>query len=148
MQKLKSGRDAARVILSRYPDYGKAPPEYLAGIAELIASLDDAVVLAMVNIRTGISARCKYLPTQADFVAFADEFEEKRYAVRDLRKGRVPEPIVNTKASPFPKLTAAFSEEPQLLARTFECLAQASKAFATQGIDAARGVLAQGRPVR
>lgn len=144
MQRLKAGTEAAQTILSRYPDYGKASPEYLAGIAELLAEFPDDVLRTMTDRRIGISAKHKFLPTQADIVEFADKLDEKRASMRDLRKGRVPEPIGNgLKPTPFPQLWAAFKDEPQLLVRTFNCLFDASKRLATDGKEAAREVLAR-----
>ena len=148
LQRLKAGRDAAKVILQRYPDYGKSSPEYLAGIAELLADLPPENVRVMCDPRIGISARHKFLPTQADFLEFDEQLEARRYATRDLRQGRVPEPIGNgAKPTPFPKLAAAFRDQPELLLRKFDCLCDASKALATIGVDAAREILRKGRTI-
>ena len=133
------------MILSRFPDYGKAPPEYLAGIAELLASYSLDIVRTMTDSRIGISARCKFLPTQADIVEFAEALESRRHATRDLRQGRVAERPYERKAIPFPSLWAAFREEPALLERTFETLADASRALAQNGRESAEGILRRGK---
>lgn len=148
LQRLKAGRDAAKTILSRYPDYGKSPPEYLAGIAELLADIPPENLRVMVDPRIGISAKHKFLPTQADILEFDEQIEARRYATRDLRQGRVPEPIgLGVKAMPFPKLAAAFKDQPHLLQRSFDCLFDASKALATQGRDAAETILKRGKTI-
>lgn len=142
LQRLQAGRDAAKKILSRYPDYGKASPEYIAGIAELLASYPDDILKTAADNRIGISAVNKFLPTQADIIEYIDKLEQKRYATRDIRQGRVPEPIgKKEKPTPFPALWKAFADEPDLLVRTFNCLCDASKRLALDGKEAARDVL-------
>ena len=134
--------ETAKAILSRFPDYGKAPPEYLASIAELLADMPPGNLKVMVDKYIGISARCKYLPTHADFVEFGEQLEARRYATRDLRQGRVPEPISRgAKPAPFPQLAEAFKDEPDLLVVNFDKLFEASRQLAMHGIDAARNVL-------
>lgn len=140
------GRDVAKAILSRFPDYGKASPEYLAGMAQLLSTFPADILKVMVDPRLGISARCKFLPTQAEVIEYADMLREKREAVRDLRKGRVPEPIgLGKKAEPFPALWAAFKDETDLLRRNFDTLADASRALAMHGREAAVRVLRGGK---
>lgn len=145
LQKLKAGTEAAKTILSRYPDYGKSSPEYLASIAELLADIPPENLRVMTDKFIGISAKCKFLPTHADFVEFDEALEAKRYATRDLRQGRVPEPIYSAKPMPFPKLWAAFRDEPHLLDRNFDCLCDASKALAMHGREAAMDILKRGK---
>jgi len=146
LQRLKAGMESAKMILCRYPDYGKAPPEYLASVAELLADMPTENLRAMTDKHIGISAKCKFLPTHADFIEFDEQIESRRYATRDLRQGRVPQPIGSTKKpTPFPKLAALFKDEPHLLERNFDCLFDASRILATQGEDAAREVLRKGK---
>lgn len=133
------------MILSRFPDYGKSPPEYLAGMAELLSTFPADMLRTMTDPRIGISAKHKFLPTQADVIEFADHLRQKRETVRDLRDGRIPEPVgLGVKAMPFPKLWAAFADEPELLHRNFELLSEASRALGMHGKEAARGVLKRG----
>lgn len=145
LQKLKAGMEAAQTILTRYPDYGKASPEYLASIAELLADMPPENLRVMCDKFIGISAKCKFLPTHADFVEFDEGIEAKRYSTRDLRHGRVPEPVYSAKPMPFPKLWAAFREEPHLLERNFDCLCDTSKALAMHGMEAAADILKRGK---
>lgn len=146
LRRLRAGSEAAQTILKRYPDYGKAPPEYLASIAELLADMPPENVRVMADKHIGISAICKFLPTHADFVEFDEKLEARRYAQRDLRKGRVPEPIgTGAKPQPFPKLWAAFNTESHLLQRNFDCLCDASKALAMHGREAALDILKRGK---
>lgn len=135
--------------MTRYPEYGKAPPEYLAGLAKLLATYPDSVLKTMTDIRLGVTARYKFLPTPADIVEFGEQLEQRWEAMRDIRQGRIPEPIGSTrKAMPFPRLYSAFHSEPELLVRTFETLSEASRTLAIHGTDAARAVLAAGVPAR
>jgi len=136
------------MILSRYPDYGKASPEYLASVAELLSDMPPENLRVMTDKHIGISAQCKFLPTHADFVEFDEKLEARRYAQRDLRQGRVPEPIgQGVKPQPFPKLWAAFNTETHLLQRNFDCLCDASKALAMHGREAALDVLKRGKSI-
>lgn len=145
---LKRGLDAAEKVLSRYPDYGKVSREYVAGIAELLADYPEDVLSTLCDKRIGISAVERFIPAPAAFVEYLEKLEAKRYATRDLRQGRVPEPVGSgQKPMPFPKLAAAFKDEPSLLQRNFECLCDASKALATQGREAAKTILMRGRTI-
>lgn len=120
----------------------------MAGLSELLATYPDDVLKSMCDRRIGISARCKYLPTHADVIEYAEALEAKRYATRDLRQGRKPEPIgFGAKCIPFPALWKAFANEPELLVRRFESLFDASRALATQGVDEARAILAKAKPI-
>ncbi len=137
---------AVEKVLSRYPDYGKTPREYVAGLAELLAEYPDDILDTLCDKRIGISAVERFIPSPAAFVEYIEKLEARRYATRDLRKGRVPEPIGNsTKVMPFPKLAAAFKDEPHMLCRSFDCLSDASKALATIDQEAARQVLQKGK---
>jgi len=149
LARLNAGLEAAKAIVTRYPEYGKAPPEYLAGLAKLMATYPDDVLATMTDIRIGVSARYKFLPTPAEIVEFGERLEQRREALKDVRKGRIPEPIGSLgKAMPFPRLFGTFREEPELLVRGFDTLAAASRALATQGRDAARAVLSAGKSIR
>jgi hypothetical protein len=72
-------------MLSSYPDYGKAPPEYVLAITEYLAALTDAERAALAHPVEGIAARCKYLPTIADMAGLLRERREKADAVRATR---------------------------------------------------------------
>ena len=143
LQKLKAGKECAEKILKRYPEYGKAPVEYLAAIAEFVASCDYRTQRRLEDNITGISARHKFLPTVADFAEFVAQinppptrFDRSEYQV--LAEPRQP-------YRPYPKLWEAFADEPHLLKMrdtlTFDRLTEASKRLATQGREAARAVL-------
>ena len=42
--RMEAGRRAAKKILSGFPDYGKAPPEYVVNLAESLSYLNDEVM--------------------------------------------------------------------------------------------------------
>lgn len=65
----------AKRILSCFPDYGKAPPEYLLRMTELLASYPPEVQERLVDLRRGIPGRCRFLPTLADIVEMAKELQ-------------------------------------------------------------------------
>lgn len=79
---MKKARDTALKILQRFPDYGKSPPQYVAGLVELIRTYPADIQAEFADVRTGISARTKFLPTAADFVDMANEIEAKRAQYR------------------------------------------------------------------
>ncbi len=56
----------AKRILASYPDYGKAPPEYVVGFAETLSHMTDEEIGWINDPREGLVTRCKYLPTPAD----------------------------------------------------------------------------------
>lgn len=60
-------------VLRCFPDYGKAQPHYVIGLVELVETYPDHIQRAFADKRTGIAARCKFLPTIADFVTMAGE---------------------------------------------------------------------------
>lgn len=131
-------------ILKRYPDYGKASDEYVAALTQLVASCDYRTQCRLADIITGISARCKFLPTVADFAEFVAElnpptsnFNRSEYRVL-ADEPRQP-------FRPYPKLWEEFASELHLLkprdSLTFDRLTEASKRLATEGREAARSVL-------
>lgn len=69
---LRYGQKAATRILTRYPDYGKASKEYVAGIVEALARYPIETLRALVDVTNGVSGRCKFLPTIADIVEIAE----------------------------------------------------------------------------
>ncbi len=62
-------------MLLCFPDYGKAPPDYIKSIAEVVGGYSPEMQERLANKIHGIPARCKYLPTVADIVAFVEEYE-------------------------------------------------------------------------
>lgn len=63
------------MILKRYPDYGRAPAEYVLAIIEIIASYPITTIEHLADIKIGVSAACKFLPTVADVVECAKVIE-------------------------------------------------------------------------
>lgn len=53
-------------ILSAYPDYGKAPPDYIVGFIEAVSYLPPDDIAALTHPTEGLVTRCQYLPTIAD----------------------------------------------------------------------------------
>ena len=146
-----SARKAAKKILTSYPDYGKAPPEYGVNLTEYLAYLADDELAIVMHPKHGITARSPYLPTNADIQSLLREEEQKRdqfksrtiyqrFASVCTPKDATPD---KTLFRPYPKLWEVFKEEPWLMkGHTFEVLTEASKSLAMFGKDAARDVLA------
>jgi hypothetical protein len=142
--------ELAEKMLRSYPDYGKSPPEYLAGIGGVLAELSFEVRKELFDPMRGIRSRCKFLPTIADIVEMADQIGT-RFARRDFinqhyAHKRLVEETPRTEFIPFPLLWSMFSGEPELLKnRTFDVLYNAFMAM-RQGKEAARQVLSLSPP--
>lgn len=66
----RQASDLARRILGGYPDYGKAPPEYLLSITEYLAYLPAEDQEALAHPVSGIASKCTFLPTKAQMAEF------------------------------------------------------------------------------
>lgn len=149
LAKMEHAETCVRTIVSSYPDGGRATPEYIAGLVQALAELSPQDIEAVMDIRSGIRRRCKFLPTIAEVMGFVEERKARYAAVDDLAErvgARVPERTVRTPYRPFPKLYDAFEpDEPWLLRKNFDTLFEASRAFAMYGKDQARAVLTKGK---
>lgn len=74
---MELARNAAKKILAAYPDYGKAPPEYIVNFIEALSHLSAEEVQVLSHPTTGLAARCKYLPTIADAMDILNEHRAK-----------------------------------------------------------------------
>lgn len=147
------GRKAAKKILGSYPDYGKAPPEYVVNLAEYLSFLTPDELGVVMHPKTGITSRTSYLPTNAEIQALLREHEEKQRQFKPSNSGyqRFASVVTEQDARPdktpfrpYPKLWEAFADEPWLLkSHTFETLTEASRSLAMFGKEAARDVLAR-----
>lgn len=70
---MKTATAIAQKILSGYPDYGKAPREYLLSVSEFIAHQPPELQAAMAHPTTGVASKCRFLPTIADLRQFIDD---------------------------------------------------------------------------
>lgn len=65
----------AKTILFRYPDYNKTPPEYIAGIIEVISTFPISVQTKLADLRIGVTSICEFLPSQAHIIKLGDRLE-------------------------------------------------------------------------
>lgn len=146
------GRKAAKKILTSYPDYGKAPPEYAVNLAEHLSFLTEDEIALVMHPKHGITVRSAYLPTNADIQTLLREHEQKRTqfqshtAYQRFESVCTPQDAApdRTPFRPYPKLWAEFKDEPWLMkGHAFEVLTEASRSLAMFGKDAARDVLAR-----
>lgn len=150
---VEMARKAAKKILTSYPDYGKAPPEYAINLAEYLSFLTEDEIGVVMHPKTGITSKTAFLPTNADIQALLREHEERQAKFRPTNSGYQRfESVVTEKDAvrdtapfrPFPKLWAAFYDEPWLMkGQTFERLCEASRSLAMFGKESARDVLAK-----
>lgn len=65
-------------MLSSFPDYGKAPPEYVVNLAESLSYLSDEELAVVLHPLNGVAARTKFLPTFADISAVLVDHRAKQ----------------------------------------------------------------------
>jgi hypothetical protein len=149
---MDAGRRAAKKLLSRFPDYGRAPPEYVVNLAESLSYLSEEELALVLHPVTGVASRTKFLPTFADISAVLQEHREKQIQFKPhttykrLDSVVTPADVAKPRAryQPYPKLWAAFVGEDDLfIGHTFETLTEASRCLAMFGKDSARDVLAR-----
>jgi hypothetical protein len=75
---MDAGRKAAKKILSGFPDYGKAPPEYVVNLAESLSYLNDEELAVVLHPLNGVLARTKFLPTFADIAAVLQDHKNRQ----------------------------------------------------------------------
>jgi hypothetical protein len=75
---MDAGRRAAKKMLSSYPDYGKAPPEYVVNLAESLSYLNDEELAVVMHPVNGVVARTKFLPTFADIAAVLQDHKNRQ----------------------------------------------------------------------
>lgn len=78
VDRMEAGRRAAKKILSGFPDYGKAPPEYVVNLAESLSYLNDEELAVVLHPINGVLARTKFLPTFADISAVLVDHRNKQ----------------------------------------------------------------------
>jgi hypothetical protein len=160
------GREALKILLKGRPDSAIENPKYLAEMVEVLAWLSADELTQLVHPRTGLQTVCKFLPTPADVHGFFREIrarqadvQAKRDAVKPAHtsyRKLLPEDVPYQskggsscgKATPFPRLTEAFNDQPELLQRTFETLCDASRVLGMNGREAAEAILKAGRSIR
>jgi hypothetical protein len=88
---------AAKRIMANYPDYGKAPPEYLLSMTETMAALTEEEIVWLSDRREGLATVCKYIPTPADIHEFlkakrakAEQFKPAHTHYRKLNEDHGP----------------------------------------------------------
>jgi hypothetical protein len=64
--RIKAGRDAAQKIFQSYPDYGRLTDEFVQSFIKAMTVLNGEELALVLNPRTGIVARCKFMPTIAE----------------------------------------------------------------------------------
>ena len=156
--KLAKTAIAVERIFKGRPEIRTENDNYLAGLTETLKALTPQELEWVSDIRDGIQTRCKFLPTPADIfelirekVAARDKIKATRAAGIEYFESVCTPADLNPpkrKFNPFPKLARAFKGEPHLLERSFDCLFSASKALATDSVDAARTVLGTGHSIR
>ena len=66
------------MILSCYPDYGKARPEYVVNVIDCFATFPEWVMVELCNLRTGIPAQSEFLPSIALIVKAGDQLIDQQ----------------------------------------------------------------------
>jgi hypothetical protein len=76
-EQLEAARRTTKRLIAGFPDYGKAPPDYLVALTECLAHLTPQEHAAVNDPRTGLATVCKYLPTPGDVHEFLRNREAK-----------------------------------------------------------------------
>ncbi len=84
-EKMQNASRVAKQVLGAFPDYAKTTPEYTLAIVRVIASYPPWVQSKLADLRTGIPAKCKFLPTVADIVEMADRMGNNQFGGMALR---------------------------------------------------------------
>lgn len=134
MKDLNDCTDMTEKMLRSYPDYGKSPPEYAAGIAGVLSMLSPEIRQEIFDPMRGIRSRCKFLPTIADIVELADQISARIAARKDFKerygRGYTVVETARKPFIPFPELWEAFKDEPEVLyGRDFGTYQDAFKAL-------------------
>lgn len=74
---MNQARSLTKKLIAAFPDYGKAPPDYLVALTECLTWLSPDEMAALAHPRTGLATVCKYLPTPADVHEFLRNREAK-----------------------------------------------------------------------
>jgi hypothetical protein len=75
----------AKIILGRYPDYSKAPPEYISGIVAVIATFPISVQAKLADIKIGVTSICEFLPSQAHIIKLGEKLEVQENMERETK---------------------------------------------------------------
>jgi hypothetical protein len=78
----KAAEMAATKILRCYPDYGKAPPEYVASLMAALDRYPIDIIAKLTDLQTGLPGKCRFLPVPADVVDMAEKLEAEMKAER------------------------------------------------------------------
>lgn len=68
--RLAEAATLAKRLLAGRPDYAGASGQYLAEIGEVVAGYEPDMQAKILDLKTGVPSRCKYLPTPADIAEF------------------------------------------------------------------------------
>lgn len=77
--------DMAERLLKSFPDYNKANEAYIASIVQTLAALPNDIVVAIMDLTTGIRSKCQFLPTVADLCNFAVEYHKQQDQFKPIR---------------------------------------------------------------
>ena len=91
-ERLVEAATLAKRLLAGRPDYAGASGQYLAEIGEVVAGYEPDMQAKIVDLKTGVPSRCKYLPTPADIAEFVraeadrlDQFKPAHTAYHRLK---------------------------------------------------------------
>jgi hypothetical protein len=112
----------------------------LLAVTELIARYSHSIQARLANPVTGVPGKCKFLPTIAEIVEMAENWQAEearmdRYAALSGRRIAVGNHTATpADHCPFPRLVEAFSETPELWRRQpYAVLQHAAQLLATIG---------------
>jgi hypothetical protein len=76
-EQVEAAKRATKRIMSAFPDYGKAPPDYMVALMECLTWLSPQEMGWIMDPRNGLVTVCKFLPTPGDVHEFIREKHAK-----------------------------------------------------------------------
>lgn len=74
---VEAAKTATKRIMSCFPDYGKAPPDYMVALMDCLTWLSPEELAWVTDPRNGLTTVCKFLPTPGDVHEFIRAKREK-----------------------------------------------------------------------
>ena len=144
-------------IVSSFPA-GNPSPEYVIALAAKLETYEPVVIRRLADLREGLPSRCKFLPSVAEVHEIGERLADQearraKYASEPPRRPAIAgrhhhEGAKDGPFRPYPKLWAAFAEEPTIIDAldrggfNFDQLTEASRRLVIQGKDKARDYIA------
>ena len=145
----------AEKMVKCFPDYGKAPHEYLSSITLIMAEYAAHIQERICDLKFGLPSRLKFLPTVSDVVEAGNQALQAEREIMDYDRRFAGRPISRGDRAPFrpfPQLWAEFGndfmDDKVRAGMSFDTLDGACRALVREGRDAALNILTEALAAR